>query len=332
MVSLEQVRDAHAAIADRVHHTPLLSSSTLGRRTGTRAFLKAECLQRTGSFKTRGALNKVHHLSPVEKARGLIAVSAGNHAQAVAFAATAANVRSTVVMPETAPRSKVEASRRYGADVVLYGTVFDAFHKAEELQREHGFTFVHPFEDEQVIAGQGTVGLEILEDLPETAAVVVPVGGGGLISGIAAAVKALRPQTLVIGVEPTGAACVTAALEAGEPVELKSVETIADGLAAPHTGAVALEHIRDLVDDIVLVTDEEIEDAMVFVLERAKLMLEPAGAAAVAALISNKLALPEGCTSVAVLSGGNVDLQRLREMLPADVTGEMSAKFGPMKA
>lgn len=331
MVSLEQIREARAAIANRVHRTPLLSSNTLGKRTGTEVFLKAECLQRTGSFKTRGALNKVRSLSTEEKARGLIAVSAGNHAQAVAFAATAAGARSTVVMPETAPRSKVEASRRYGAEVVLHGTVFDAFAKAESLQREHGYTFVHPFEDEEVIAGQGTVGLEIMDDLPDAEVIVVPVGGGGLISGIATAVKGVRPQTRVVGVEPTGAACVRAALVAGHAVDLERVETIADGLATPHTGPTALAHIRSLVDDMVLVTDEELVEAIVFTLERGKLMLEPAGAAAVAALIAHRIELPQGARVVAILSGGNIDLARLKEMLPGN--GQQALhKFGPMKA
>ncbi len=329
MVSLQDIQEAHEAIHARIHQTPLLSSNTLGNRTGTRAFLKAECLQRTGSFKARGALNKVRSLLPTERERGLITVSAGNHAQAVAFAATAAGVRSTVVMPETAPHSKVEASRRYGAEVILHGTVFDAFDRCEQLREERGLVFVHPFEDEFVIAGQGTVGLEILDDLPEPDLIVVPVGGGGLISGIATVMRAVRPRTRVIGVEPSGAACVTAALEAGRAVDLERVETIADGLATPHTGPIALEHIQERVDEVVLVTDEEIEDAIRFVLERGKLMLEPAGAAAVAALISDKITLRPDERVVAVLSGGNIDLDRLRAILPdGDHT---SAKFGPMK-
>ncbi len=331
MVSLERIREAREAIVDRVHHTPLLTSNTLGRRTGTRAFLKAECLQRTGSFKARGALNKVRSLTNDEKARGLIAVSAGNHAQAVAFAATEAGIRSTVVMPETAPTSKVEASRRYGAEVVLHGTVFDAFDRCEELRLERGLVFVHPFEDEAVIAGQGTVGLEILDDLPEPDIVVVPVGGGGLISGIATVIKRLRPRTRVVGVEPTGAACVTAALRAGEAVDLDTVQTIADGLATPHTGPIALEHIRALVDEIVLVSDEELTEAIIFALERGKLMLEPAGAAAVAALLAGRIDAPEDACVVAVLSGGNIDLPRLKQMLPGTGAGTPE-KFGPMKA
>ena len=329
MVTLDRIRRARERIGHRVHHTPLLSSQTLGRRVGGHAFLKAECLQRTGSFKARGALNKVDSLSAAEKARGLIAVSAGNHAQAVAFAATEAGARSTVVMPETAPRSKVEASRRYGAQVILHGSVFDAFDRCEQLRREMGYTFVHPFEDEDVIAGQGTVALEILDDLLDPDVIVVPVGGGGLISGIAAATKALRPTTRVIGVEPTGAACVTAALAAGEAVDLDTVETIADGLATPHTGPIALAHIRQLVDEIVLVTDEELADAIVFTLERAKLMLEPAGAAAVAALVAGRIAIDPGAHVVAVLSGGNIDLAKLAALLPEE---EALEKYGPMKA
>ncbi len=330
MVTLEQVRQARRAIRDRVHHTPLLSSSTLGQRTGTNAWMKAECLQRTGSFKTRGALNKVRSLSEREKSCGLIAVSAGNHAQAVAFAATAAGVRSTVVMPEAAPTSKVEASRRYGAEVILHGTFATAFEKAEELQRERGLCFVHPFEDEQIIAGQGTVGLEIIEDLPDVDLVVVPVGGGGLISGIATAVKNLRPNARVVGVEPTGAPSVTEALKAGHPVDLPDISTIADGLAAPHTGELVLQHVREYVDDVVLVTDEQLEEAIIFLLERGKLMLEPAGAAAVAAVLSGAVDLDGVDRMACVLSGGNIDLSRLKGILPG--AGEPMEKFGAMKA
>ncbi|MGH7475145.1 MAG: threonine ammonia-lyase [Longimicrobiales bacterium] len=329
MVTLEQIRDAHRAILGRIHRTPLLSSNTLGKRTGAHAFLKAECLQRTGSFKVRGALNRIRRLSAEEKERGLVAVSAGNHAQAVAFAASAAGARSTVVMPEGAPHSKAEASGRYGATVILHGNVFDAWERALELQRQHGYIFIHPYDDLDIIAGQGTVGLEILDDAADPDVVVVPIGGGGLIAGVATAIKSVRPATRVIGVEPVGAACVWEALRADKVVQLERVETIADGLAAPYTAELPLAHIRKYVDDVVRVTDEQIVAALLFVLERAKLMLEPAGAAAVAALLTGQVRLRPTQKVVAVLSGGNIDLSRLRTMLP-DAAAE-PAKFGALK-
>ncbi|MGH7482279.1 MAG: threonine/serine dehydratase [Longimicrobiales bacterium] len=331
MVSLQQIEDARSAIADRIHRTPLISSNTLGRRTGTRAYLKAECLQRTGSFKVRGGLNRVRTLSQDERDRGLVAVSAGNHAQAVAFAATAAGAESTVVMPEAAPRSKVEASRRYGANVILHGTVFEAWNLGLELSRERGLTFIHPYDDPDIIAGQGTAGLEIVEDLPDVDVVVVPVGGGGLISGIAAAVKRKRPSCKMIGVEPVGAASLTAALAAGKPVTLDTVSTIADGLAAPHAGELVLEHARALIDDVVLVSDEEIAQGLLFVLERAKLMLEPAGAAGVAALLCGRINPKPDQRVAVVLSGGNIDLQRLRQLLPAGADEDAPAAYGALK-
>jgi threonine dehydratase len=311
LITLEDIRTARDVVRGALSPTPLLRSTTLGERTGTRAFLKAENLQRTGSFKTRGATVRVSHLSPEERARGLVAVSAGNHAQAVAFAASAAGVRSTVVMPETAPRAKVEASRAYGAEVVLHGDVFDAFEKAEQLRQERGLVYVHPFDDPHIIAGQGSVGLEIVEDLPALDAVVVCVGGGGLIAGIATAVKALRPKVRVIGVEPVGAACVTAGLEQGRALFLDRVDTIADGLATPTTGDLVLEHVRAYVDEIVLVDDDEIIAGMGFLLERAKLLAEPAGAAATAALLAGKIALPEGSRVAVTVSGGNIDIGTL---------------------
>lgn len=316
MLTLAEIRDARAAIADRIYRTPLLSARQLGERTGTRCFIKAEQLQRTGSFKVRGALNKVRSLSPEERARGLLAVSAGNHAQGVAFAGAAFGASVTVVMPGTAPRSKIEASRGYGADVILHGTLGDAFRKGQELQAEKGYTVVHPYDDPLIIAGQGTIGLEILEDLPDVDAVVVPVGGGGLIAGIAAAVKFSRPEVRVIGVEPEGATKVIPALQAGAVVDIGKANTIADGLATPRTGEHVLEHVRALVDDLVIVTDDEIVDALLFLLERSKLLVEPAGAAAAAALLAGKVNLPEGACVVTVASGGNVDLMRLAEVLP----------------
>mgnify|MGYP001157750069 CR=1 FL=1 len=316
MITLSDIREAREAISGRIHRTPLLSFRALGRQAGFDCHIKAEQLQKTGSFKVRGALNKVRRLTAAEKARGLIAVSAGNHAQGVAYAAAAEGAACTVVMPEAAPRSKVEASRGYGARIVQRGTLSDAFVLGEELCREHGYTFVHPYDDPDVIAGQGTLGLELLEELPDLDAIVVGVGGGGLVTGIAAAVKAIRPAVRVIGVEPEGAACLTAALRENRVVPLDRVETIADGLAAATAGENVLEIARTLVDDVVLVSDEEIARGLAFLLERGKLLVEPAGAAGIAAILAGKLHLPAGSRVVTVASGGNIDLTRLREILP----------------
>jgi threonine dehydratase len=315
-VPLEAIRRAQAGLAGRVHRTPLLTSRTLGELTGTRLYLKAECLQKTGSFKARGVINRLAELSAEERARGIIGISAGNHAQAMAWAATLEGVRCTVVMPASASAAKVNASRAYGAEVVLHGTVHEAFAKMEELRVAHDFVLVHPFADAAVIAGQGTVGLEIVSDLPEVDAVIVPVGGGGLIAGIAAAVNALRPEARVIGVEPEGAATLGAALEAGHVVTLPSVATVADGLAAPMTSDLALAHARALVDSVVTVTDAEIVEALRMLLQRAKLLAEPAGAAGLAALLSGTVRLPPDARIAVVVSGGNIDLQRLKELLP----------------
>ena len=315
MVSLNDIQRAHAVLAGRIHRTPVFSSRMLGEATGTELHLKTENLQKTGSFKVRGVFNKIEQLAAAERERGLVAVSAGNHAQALAYASFVTGVRCTVVMPEHASPAKVAASRAYGADVVLHGDVFGAFEKMEELRRERGYTLVHPFDDEAIIAGQGTVALELIADLDDIDWVIVPVGGGGLIAGVATAVKALRPSAKVIGVEPEGAAAVRRALDAGAPVRLERVATIADGLGAPMTGDVALAHIREYVDDVVLVTDDAIASALTMMLERTKLLVEAAGAAGVAALLSGALRVPEGSRVAVIASGGNIDLQRLKEVL-----------------
>ena len=315
MIGLHQVREARESAAGQLHRTPLFRSETLSRRIGAPFYLKAEFLQKTGSFKPRGVLHKIRQLSPEQKAAGLIAVSAGNHAQALAFGAAAHGIKSTIVMPATASPLKAEAARQYGAEIILHGAVWDAFNRMEELRAEKGYTLVHPYDDEHVIAGQGTVGLEIIEDLPEADVVVVPVGGGGLLAGIATAVKLLRPQARVYGVEPTGAPGLRKALDAGAVVRLEAVQTIADGLAAPMTGAIPLEHVREFVDDVVLVTDDEIRDALKLVLERCKFMLEPAGAAGIAALLGGHIPIKRAERVVAIASGGNLDLNRLKTIL-----------------
>jgi threonine dehydratase len=314
-VSLPDIERAANVAKGRIHRTPIFSSAALSNRAQAQVLLKAEFLQKTGSFKVRGVLNKISRLTPEEKAAGLISVSAGNHAQALAFGATAEGVRSTIVMPATASPLKVQASREYGAEIVLHGNAREAFAKMDELQQQHGYTLVHPYNDLDIIAGHGTVGLEIVDDVPDVDVVVVPVGGGGLLSGIAAAVKQRRPQTRVYGVEPTGAATLRLALDAGHVVKLETVQTIADGLAAPMTGDIVLEHVRAFVDDVVLVTDDQIRDALRTVLQRCKFLLEPAGAASIAAILARAIPLQPDERVVAVASGGNIDLTRLMEIV-----------------
>lgn len=308
--------EARARIAGSVHRTPLLPSRTLSERVGAPVYLKCENLQKTGAFKVRGALHRLLRLTEGERARGVVTISAGNHAQAVAWAAAAAGTHAVVVMPERAAQAKVDASRGYGAEVVLHGDARAAFARAFEIAEERDLCFVHPFDDEEVVAGHGSCALEILEDLPDVGTVVVPVGGGGLISGIAAAVAAVRPSVAVWGVEPTGADAMRRSLERGEAVHLDHVDTIADGLAAPMAGVLNHEIVAAHTRGVVLVSDAEIVEAMRLLLERTKLLAEPAGAAGLAALLEARIPLAAGDAPVAVvLSGGNVDVERLGSLL-----------------
>jgi threonine dehydratase len=312
MPSLPDIRYARERISDRVHRTPVFSATRLGSRVGTTLYHKCESLQKTGSFKVRGALNRLSLLDSRSRAAGVITVSAGNHAQALAWASRDADVRCTVVMPEAASRAKVDASRGYGAEVVLYGaTSIEAFERAHELAEERNLTFVHPFDDPAVIAGQGTVGLEILEQLDDIDDVVVPIGGGGLIAGIVIAIKEQEPSIRVYGVEPTGAAVMRQSLDEKRPVRLQSPKTIADGLAAPMAGEVTYPIVARYVDDVVLVTDDEIAAAMRDILFSAKLLAEGGGAAATAAVLAEKIPV-SGRRVVAVVSGGNVDASRVK--------------------
>lgn len=313
-VTLSDIRDARARIADRVHRTPMLTSQTLAHLVGGPVFLKAENLQKTGSFKPRGATNAIRQLGPDARTRGIVTISAGNHAQAVAYAAAPEQIRCVVVMPASAVQSKVAACRAYGAEVVLHGEVAEAWALFERLQVEQGLIPVHPFDHPDVIAGQGTVGLEIHEDVPDAALVVVPIGGGGLISGIATALRGLDARAKIVGVEPTGSNAMRAALAAGHPVRLPRIDSIADGLGAPAVSDRTLDVVRRLVDEVVEVSDAEIVAAMRLVLERAKLLVEPAGAAGVAALLAGRVRVDRAPT-VAVLSGANVDLERLKGWL-----------------
>ena len=316
MVTLQQIEAARTRIGKRLHLTPLMSASLLGRPAGVQLYLKCESLQKTGSFKPRGVLNRLAMLSDDERAHGVIAVSAGNHAQALAWASSTAGVHATVVMPSTASRTKVRASRDYGADVVLHGTSsIEAFQRAHELAAEKGYVFVHPFEDELVVAGAGTVGLEILEQLSDIDAVVVPIGCGGLIAGIATAIRSAAPHVRIFGVEPTGAASMRTSLDEGAPARLDRVQTIADGLAPPMAGTLAYEVVKRCVDDVILVDDDEIAEAMRRIVAFTRLVAEGGGAAATAAVLSQRLPLKPGTRVVAILSGGNVDADKLADVL-----------------
>ena len=316
MVTLDDVLAAREAIAGRVHRTPTFSSATLARQAGVRAaHLKAELFQRTGSFKPRGVFAKLASLSADEKKRGVVTWSAGNAAQAVALAAATEGLDCRVFMWRTANPLKVAAARGYGSEVDL-----EAQNAAEAHERllahveATGATFVHPFDDPALHAGHGSLGLELLEDVPDVDVVLVPVGGGGLISGVATAVKGRRPQARVIGVEPEGSAALHAALAAGEVVPIEP-QTIADGLGAPFTGEHSLAVCRERVDEVVLVTEEEIAEATRFLYGRAKLACEPAGAAATAALLAGKVAAGPDETVAMVVSGGNVDPRKAAAIL-----------------
>lgn len=315
--TLDDVRAAAERIAPHLHRTPLLGSRSLSELTGHELSFKCENLQKTGSFKPRGALNRIATLDPEAADRGIITISAGNHAQGVAYAAARLGVEAVVVMPETAVASKVEATRGYGAECVLHGDVHAAFEKLQELQQERGLTLVHPFDDPMLIAGHGTVGLEIVDSSAAPFdAVVAGIGGGGLIAGVATAFEALSPGTRVFGVEPEGAATMTSALDAGSVVRLEDLDTIADGLAPPFVGELNLAIVERAVERVVTVTDVEIRAAMAVLLERLKLLVEPAGAAAMAALMNGRIPVEPGARVAVILSGGNVDVQRMAALLP----------------
>jgi len=314
-VTFQTVLDARARIMPHLHRTPMLTSHALNKLTGTDLGLKAELFQRTGSFKARGALNATLLLSPEQRAHGVITLSAGNHGIGIAFAASMVGTRAVVFMPHNAVPTKVEAIRAYGAEAHYAPTMEEIFPLMESYQQEHGLTFVSPFSDPAIIAGQGTVGLEILDDVPDVETVVVPVGGGGLLSGVALAIKSQRPDVRIIGVEPEGANIVKRSLESGKPEAATTINTIADGLAAPFAGELSQAVIQHYVDDVVLVTDDEIVQALRLVLERMKVLVEPAGAASVAALLTGKAGVPKGGKTVAILSGGNVDRAKLKTLL-----------------
>jgi threonine dehydratase len=324
MIALEDIRAAAARIRPDLAPTPVLSSRSLGQRAGVRLFLKCESFQKTGSFKPRGALNIVRSLPEERRARGLITVSAGNHAQAVAWAAQVAGVPCTVVMPTDAPSSKIEAVRGYGATLVFHDDRATLFDRLRQEEARTGAAFVHPFDDPVGLAGAGTVGLEIVDQVPEVETVVVPIGGGGLMAGVVCAIKALKPACRVIGVELEAGPGMTPALAAGKPVPVSRPKTLADGLTPPFVGAIPLEVARQALDEIVLVNEEEIAEAMRALLTRAKLFVEGSGAAATAALLARKARARAEGVVVSIVSGGNVDPDRMLSLFTASTMASTS--------
>jgi threonine dehydratase len=310
-VTLDNVRAAKNRIASEIIRTPLVLSEGASEQAGVPVYLKLESLQRTGSFKTRGALSKVTSLTSEERQRGLICPSSGNHGLAMAYAAARFGARCIVVLPENPNPLKAALMQKLGAEIICHGTNSDVRQqKVDQLSREHGYTGVHSFADPVLIAGQGTAGLEILEDLPDVDEVYVPIGGGGLISGIAVAIKEQRPQTRVYGVEPEYSNSMKEALLQDGPVALPRVQTIADGLACSITEQLNFSMVRRYVEDVILVSDRAILEAALFLLERARVLVEPAGAAAFAGLLANT---KRQGRAVAVISGGNVTLQQIEE-------------------
>lgn len=312
-IRIEDFDAARERVSAHAYHTPLLTSRLLSQHTGFDVRLKAEIFQRTGSYKIRGPLNKLPQLTDDQRRRGVICSSAGNHAQGVALAAKIHGVRAVVVMAENATPSKIAATRAYGAEVVLHGQIWDeANEKMKQLAQEHGFTMIHPFDDIQLITGQGTLGLEIHDDFPQADIVIVPIGGGGLISGVSMALKARDPKIRVIGVESSDGPAMQRSIEAGRVITLDQIQTIIDGLRVRRVGENNFRIVRDYVDKIVTLPDAEIFEAMLWIMSRAKLVVEGAAAAPVAVLLAGLIDAPQGSKVVCVLSGGNVNLDQLR--------------------
>ncbi len=311
MVTLEEIAAARQAIRNDIHRTPMIRSPVDG--LACELHFKLELFQKTGSFKIRGVLNKLHHLSAEERKRGVLGVSSGNHAQSLAFGARLRETPATIVMPAWSDPGKVESTRNYGGEVIL--TDANLLETCRQVVAERNLTMVHPFDDPLIIAGAATLGIEILEDVPQPDLVLVSIGGGGLASGVATAIKLRHPSTKVVGVEPEGAAVMTKSLKLGKPATLDKVETIADGLAAPFAGEHTLAHIREFVDEIVLVSDEEIKRALGWLLEQCKVLTEPAAAAAFAPILAGKVLVPAQARVVCILCGGNINLKRLATLL-----------------
>ena len=312
MLDLKKIEEAYQRIKDVVVNTPFSYAPFLSHESGVEVFLKKENLQMTGAFKLRGAFNKVASLSDAQRAQGVVAASAGNHAQGVAYSAQHFGIRAVIVMPDSTPLTKVNGVRHFGAEVILAGSNYDeAYAYAKTYGKENDLVFVHPFEDDEVIAGQGTVALEILEQADDLDAVIVPVGGGGLISGIGAVIKGVNPKIEVIGVSAAGAPALKNSFDAKEPIDSLSVRTIADGIAVRDCSPVTLNYMLESVDTFITVDENEIASAILFLLEKQKLVVEGAGAVGVAALLHRKLPHLEGKRVAVVLSGGNVDVTLL---------------------
>ena len=316
MLNLDKVYEAQKVLSGEVRETDLLRSSVLSQQTGCDLYLKCENLQRTGSFKVRGAYYKISRITDEEKSRGVIACSAGNHAQGVAIASTKFGIKSIICMPEGAPISKIMATKGYGAEVVLVPGVYDDAHKeAKRLRKERGYTFIHPFDDEDVIAGQGTIGLEIYSQLKDADVIVVPVGGGGLISGVAYVAKSLNPKIRVYGVQSSGAPSMLNSIEHGAIETLLSVSTIADGIAVKEPGVNTFDICSKYVDGIVSVTDDQVCAAILTLIEKQKMIAEGAGAVSLAAVLYNKIPDIKGKKVVCVISGGNIDVTILSRVI-----------------
>lgn len=313
-VSFDMIKEAENVLKDVVHHPDLQFSQTFSNIFGSPVYLKPENLQKTGSYKIRGAYNKLRTLNKDEREKGILTASAGNHAQGVALASKMVGIKSTVFMPKTAPLTKMEATKGYGANVISIGNNFDeATKEALDWQKEHGAMFISPFNDDYIIAGQGTVGLEIYNEYPEVENIIVPIGGGGVIAGISVAIKTLKPDVKIIGVQATGSSAMYNSFKEGKLIHLKTSETIADGINVKEPALRTYNIIKKYVDDVVTVDDEEISQAMLYLLERAKLVVEPSGAVGVAALINNKIKF-KGNT-VVLISGGNVDIRMINNIL-----------------
>jgi threonine dehydratase len=325
MITIDDIHEAQTFLQGKIHRTPLFSSHMIGRMTRpqTQLWLKAENLQKTGSFKPRGVLFKLARLTDEERKQGLLTVSAGNTAQTLAWAAALEGIPCTVIVPAAAPKSKTDAATGYGAEVIRHGASHhESWELAHELIAERGLTLVHPYDDGLVIAGHGTLGLEILEDRPDVQVVLLPVGGGAVATGTALAIKSLRPDVRVIGVEPELAPKMSRSLAAGEPVDIGPSTTIADGLRAPKVGQINLELAQRYLDGVIQVSDDAITRALGLVLERCKLLAEPSGAVTVAALLEGRADVPEGAVTVALISGGNPDRAKLIELLSDDKSVE----------
>ena len=313
MAKLEDFIKAKEKLSKVLLETHLIYSPIFSKESGNKVFIKPENLQKTGSFKIRGAYNKISNLTVDEKKRGVIASSAGNHAQGVAYGAKESGIKAIIVMPKSTPLIKVESTKQYGAEVILHGDVYDdAYKKAKELEEKEGYVFVHPFNDEDVLDGQGTIALEILEELPETDIILVPIGGGGLISGIACAAKILKPEIKIIGVEPEGAASAYEAIKENKVVELKEANTIADGTAVKKIGDLNFEYIKKYVDEIITVSDYELMEAFLLLVEKHKIIAENSGILSVAA---TKKLKEKNKKVVSVISGGNIDVLMISSMI-----------------